>query len=141
MLDPLPVPQKEYRLCLRGRGHPLSIRFTQSPLDLVFVFLGRIQRVVDADRVPAAVHPQSDGQCLTLVSQHCRRRLRQPLLQSCYLRTGGIQLDLHLLLVQFGFPLLLLPKPEYLLINLSGRGDKDAPQVRDMLAARTASSH
>ena len=27
------------------------------------------------------------------------------------------------------------------LINLSGRGDKDAPQVRDMLAARNASSH
>jgi tryptophan synthase beta subunit len=26
-------------------------------------------------------------------------------------------------------------------VNLSGRGDKDAPQVRDLLAARRAGSH
>jgi tryptophan synthase beta chain len=34
-----------------------------------------------------------------------------------------------------------LPTDAVVLINLSGRGDKDAPQVRDMLAARNASSH
>jgi len=34
-----------------------------------------------------------------------------------------------------------LPRDAVVLINLSGRGDKDAPQVRDMLAARNASSH
>jgi tryptophan synthase beta chain len=34
-----------------------------------------------------------------------------------------------------------LPADSVVLINLSGRGDKDAPQVRDMLAARNASSH
>jgi tryptophan synthase beta chain len=34
-----------------------------------------------------------------------------------------------------------LPGDAVVLINLSGRGDKDAPQVRDMLAARNASSH
>ena len=34
-----------------------------------------------------------------------------------------------------------LPNDAVVLINLSGRGDKDAPQVRDMLAARNASSH
>jgi tryptophan synthase beta chain len=28
-----------------------------------------------------------------------------------------------------------------MLINLSGRGDKDAPQVRDLLAARHSESH
>jgi tryptophan synthase beta chain len=34
-----------------------------------------------------------------------------------------------------------LPAEAVVLLNLSGRGDKDAPQVRDMLAARNASSH
>jgi tryptophan synthase beta chain len=34
-----------------------------------------------------------------------------------------------------------LPADAVVLLNLSGRGDKDAPQVRDMLAARNASSH
>ncbi|MBW2289617.1 MAG: pyridoxal-phosphate dependent enzyme, partial [Deltaproteobacteria bacterium] len=34
-----------------------------------------------------------------------------------------------------------LPGDAVVLINLSGRGDKDAPQVRDMLAARNAPSH
>jgi tryptophan synthase beta chain len=34
-----------------------------------------------------------------------------------------------------------LPREAILLINLSGRGDKDAPQVRDMLAAREAAPH
>jgi tryptophan synthase beta chain len=34
-----------------------------------------------------------------------------------------------------------LPREATVLINLSGRGDKDAPQVRDMLAARGAEPH
>jgi tryptophan synthase beta chain len=34
-----------------------------------------------------------------------------------------------------------LPLDQILLINLSGRGDKDAPQVRDILAAREADRH
>jgi len=34
-----------------------------------------------------------------------------------------------------------LPRDAVVMLNLSGRGDKDAPQVRDMLAARDASSH
>jgi tryptophan synthase beta chain len=34
-----------------------------------------------------------------------------------------------------------LPREANLLINLSGRGDKDAPQVRDMLAAREPDAH
>ena len=34
-----------------------------------------------------------------------------------------------------------LPSDQILLINLSGRGDKDAPQVRDILAAREADRH
>jgi tryptophan synthase beta chain len=34
-----------------------------------------------------------------------------------------------------------LPRDAVVMINLSGRGDKDAPQVRDMLAARGASAH
>jgi tryptophan synthase beta chain len=34
-----------------------------------------------------------------------------------------------------------LPKDSVTVINLSGRGDKDAPQVRDLLAARRAETH
>ena len=34
-----------------------------------------------------------------------------------------------------------LPKESLLVINLSGRGDKDAPQVRDLLAARNSEKH
>jgi tryptophan synthase beta chain len=34
-----------------------------------------------------------------------------------------------------------LPREAILLVNLSGRGDKDAPQVRDMLRTREAESH
>jgi tryptophan synthase beta chain len=34
-----------------------------------------------------------------------------------------------------------LPREAILLVNLSGRGDKDAPQVRDMLRSREAESH
>jgi tryptophan synthase beta chain len=34
-----------------------------------------------------------------------------------------------------------LPREATVLINLSGRGDKDAPQVRDMLRARESGSH
>jgi len=34
-----------------------------------------------------------------------------------------------------------LPRDRLILVNLSGRGDKDAPQVRDMLAARRGASH
>jgi tryptophan synthase beta chain len=34
-----------------------------------------------------------------------------------------------------------LERDAIVLINLSGRGDKDAPQVRDMLAARSADKH
>jgi tryptophan synthase beta chain len=34
-----------------------------------------------------------------------------------------------------------LPRDAHILINLSGRGDKDAPQVRDMLAARRGDAH
>ena len=34
-----------------------------------------------------------------------------------------------------------LPRDAILLVNLSGRGDKDAPQVRDLLAARRAGQH
>ena len=34
-----------------------------------------------------------------------------------------------------------LPRDAIVLINLSGRGDKDAPQVRDLLAARAAEKH
>jgi tryptophan synthase beta chain len=34
-----------------------------------------------------------------------------------------------------------LPRDAVVLINLSGRGDKDAPQVREMLSARDAASH
>ncbi len=34
-----------------------------------------------------------------------------------------------------------LPKGQIIIVNLSGRGDKDAPQVRDMLRARMTESH
>src|SRR5262249_45256288 len=34
-----------------------------------------------------------------------------------------------------------LGRDAILIVNLSGRGDKDAPQVRDLLAARRAGSH
>jgi tryptophan synthase beta chain len=34
-----------------------------------------------------------------------------------------------------------LPRDAIVLVNLSGRGDKDAPQVRDMLAARLGAKH
>jgi len=34
-----------------------------------------------------------------------------------------------------------LPKDAVVLVNLSGRGDKDAPQVREILAARRAGQH
>jgi tryptophan synthase beta subunit len=34
-----------------------------------------------------------------------------------------------------------LPREAIVLINLSGRGDKDAPQVRDMLFASEAEPH
>ncbi len=34
-----------------------------------------------------------------------------------------------------------LPRGAIVLVNLSGRGDKDAPQVRDLLAARNAEKH
>jgi tryptophan synthase beta chain len=34
-----------------------------------------------------------------------------------------------------------LPKDDIVIINVSGRGDKDTPQVRDFLAARQAGSH
>ena len=34
-----------------------------------------------------------------------------------------------------------LPKDEIVVINVSGRGDKDTPQVRDFLAARQSSGH
>ena len=34
-----------------------------------------------------------------------------------------------------------LSRDAIVLINVSGRGDKDAPQVRDMLAARSGASH
>jgi tryptophan synthase beta chain len=34
-----------------------------------------------------------------------------------------------------------LPKDAITVVNLSGRGDKDAPQVRDLLAARSAEQH
>jgi tryptophan synthase beta chain len=34
-----------------------------------------------------------------------------------------------------------LPRDAIVLVNLSGRGDKDAPQVRDMLAARLSAKH
>jgi len=34
-----------------------------------------------------------------------------------------------------------LAKDAVVLVNLSGRGDKDAPQVREILAARRAEKH
>jgi tryptophan synthase beta chain len=34
-----------------------------------------------------------------------------------------------------------LPRDAIVLVNLSGRGDKDAPQVRELLAARSAEKH
>jgi tryptophan synthase beta subunit len=35
----------------------------------------------------------------------------------------------------------LQPKDAITIVNVSGRGDKDAPQVRDLLAARSAEQH